>query len=274
MSEPPDPPDGFDPSNVDWAAINQRVVEQAFEFWINPEIEKRRADGSLGDDFELRAAQVIFEPDAPPYARLNDEARAIMNVRAARDIEKGELITHGDIHGIESVRLTDADPNAGHITLILRPGGWHVSFDFRYNAERIAEHQQTARQFLDTARSALERNAFAAFVENLWAAVELMAKGMMLSTPDDGLMKSKKHTYVSSRFNMGRKMGHVDPRHTELLNKLTRERESARYAAGELDLTADEARERLAIAEEMYEVVERERPRTISTDEPSTDEAE
>jgi hypothetical protein len=44
--------------------IKEAIVRQALEFWIDPEIERRREAGKLPDDFALSAAQVIFEPDA------------------------------------------------------------------------------------------------------------------------------------------------------------------------------------------------------------------
>jgi len=41
----------------------ERVVEQAYGFWIGPKIERRRAAGQLPDDFALHGAQVIFGMD-------------------------------------------------------------------------------------------------------------------------------------------------------------------------------------------------------------------
>lgn len=39
--------------------IKEAVIRQAMEFWINPEIERRRAAGTLPDDFALSAAQPL-----------------------------------------------------------------------------------------------------------------------------------------------------------------------------------------------------------------------
>jgi hypothetical protein len=44
--------------------IRQAVIQQAMDFWIKPEIERRRAAGTLPTDFALSAAQVILDPGA------------------------------------------------------------------------------------------------------------------------------------------------------------------------------------------------------------------
>jgi len=42
--------------------VKEAVIRQAMEFWIEPEIERRRAAGTLPDAFALSAAQVISTP--------------------------------------------------------------------------------------------------------------------------------------------------------------------------------------------------------------------
>jgi hypothetical protein len=48
-----------EPPRLD-AEMGERVVDQAYEFWIGPEIERRRDVHGLPEDFALRGAQVIF----------------------------------------------------------------------------------------------------------------------------------------------------------------------------------------------------------------------
>lgn len=114
------------------------------------------AEGRVPEDFALVAAQIVFEVGQTPAVRLNEEVRAVARFIAARAITKGEDVMVDDLAGLEGVELTDEDPNAGHLTVLRMHDGWGVAFDFRYNAERVAAHRQTAREFLDTARSALE----------------------------------------------------------------------------------------------------------------------
>lgn len=127
------------------AEMAERVIEQAYEFWIGPEIERRQLAGELPEDFALHGAQVVFGMDeGPPEVRLNDQVKAVAEVTAARAIAKGEQVTEDDIAGYKDILLTDADPDAGHITIVAHKGGWVLAFDFRRNASRIAEHGEIA----------------------------------------------------------------------------------------------------------------------------------
>ncbi len=243
MTDPPAPGDDF----------GDVLLGQALELWINPEIERRMAEGRVPEDFALVAAQIVFEVGQAPAVRLNEEVRAVARFIAARAIAKGEDVMVDDLAGLEGVELTDEDPNAGHLTVLRVRDGWAVAFDLRYNAERVAAHRDTAREFLDTARFALEGDRRAAFSENLYAAVELMAKGSLLTSPDEVMLKVRQHRYVAAQYNLDRKLGNVDPRFAALLNDLAARRKRARYAEGELRVDPGDARDQLAVAEEMYE---------------------
>jgi len=48
------------------AEMGEAVVEQAFDFWVGPKIERRRNAGQLPQDFALRVAQVIFGMNEAP----------------------------------------------------------------------------------------------------------------------------------------------------------------------------------------------------------------
>lgn len=238
------------------------VVRQAFEFWINPEIERRRAAGALRDDFSLSAAQVIFDSDAEaPEVRLNEEIKAALLVTAKKDVAEGQEITADDITSYEGVLLTDDDPNAGHITIFPHEGNWGLAFDFRRNAARIAKHVDGSRQFLDTAAWARQEGKPAPFVDNLFSATELMATGFLIWMPDKSLLEGKSHGRIHDRFNYERKMNNIDPRFAQLLNHLAALRRPARYLARELTLGDEEMDEMLAVAEAMHAALDASRPR-------------
>jgi hypothetical protein len=56
-----------------------------------------------------------------------------------------------------------------------------------------------------------------------------MAKGLLLIEPDERLLSSRKHNFVSTKFNLSGKWGHTDQRYVDLLNRLSNLRGSARY---------------------------------------------
>jgi len=238
------------------AEMAERVVEQAYEFWIGPEIERRRAASELPGEFALHGAQVIFGMDeGPPEVRLNGEVKAVAEVTAVRAIAKGEQVTEGDIAGYKDILLTEADPDAGHITIVAYKGGWVLAFDFRRNASRIAEHSEVASQFLQAAKWASDQRFSRVFIDNLFSATELMAKGMLIWQPDRSLLDAKTHGYIKGRFNRERKHENVDSRFADLLNRLSTLREPARYLAGAFELSETEMNEMLEVAEEMYGVL-------------------
>ncbi len=250
--------------------IVNRVIEQALEFWIKPEVERRAAEGTLSHDFALRGAQVIFDLDAEaPEVRLNNEVEAVAMARAARDIKKDAPVTEEDISEISDMLLTEADPNAGHLTMIQYRGGWLLAFDFRHNATRIADHVDAASEFLDAARWALENNKPRPFVDSLLGATELAAKGFLIAAPDKTLLTTRKHGYIQSRFNQEGRLKNVDSRFVDLLNRLWNLRRPARYVSRELDLDPGEMKVMLATGEEMLEVLRATSPKRFSVDDES-----
>ncbi len=50
--------------------LDRRFVQDFFDLWINPEIERRREVGQLSNSFVLYAAQVIMDYGAPTVVRL------------------------------------------------------------------------------------------------------------------------------------------------------------------------------------------------------------
>lgn len=231
----------------------EKLLTEAFAYWINPEIERRRSAGKLGHSFELYGAQVIFPADGwEVEVRLNEEVRAVAQVRAARAIERGQAVTHDDIDEIEDIELTEQDPDSGHVTIILRPaGGWAISADLRRNATRIADHADAAREFIDAAAWSHDNNKSRPFIENIIAACELMARAFLIVRPDPTLLSAKSHNVVTTRFNLASQAGDVDPSHARLLNQAWQLRRPARYLSGELKLDSEDRASMLETARDM-----------------------
>lgn len=245
--------------------FKRRVYEQLFEMWINPEIDRRRVAGRLPDDFALYAAQVIMNPEATGNeVRLNDEVAAIAMVRARGPLEPGEPVSSEQVEQILGLELTERDPNAGHMTLLYHANGWHLSFSFRYNTARITESIEAARQFLNCARFALSEGYLRVFVENLFAAVELLAKSEFLALADRDIMSTKKHSAIRAKYNRwGGRVDGFDHRFAALLNRLGELREPARYLRRPLTLTTDGGADMLALADEMFGAVTARSPRRM-----------
>jgi hypothetical protein len=230
----------------------QRMVQEAFNLWINPEIERRRSANTISSSFHLRAAQVIFNIGAGrPEIRLNEEVKAVMKIKVNKPMKKGDVVKIGDIDEVGEFHLTEEDDNAGHLTILVIGNKFHLSFDARYNAGRVKEVLKVAQEFIEAATFASDNNHTHAFVDNLFSATELIAKGQLLLLPDKAMLTTKSHHYIASRYNFWGRLGNTDSRYVELFNKLTQLRTSARYVRSKINLSVEKRSDMLKIAKEM-----------------------
>jgi uncharacterized protein (UPF0332 family) len=79
-----------------------------------------------------------------------------------------------------------------------------------------------------------------------------MAKAALLRHPDDRLLTSRKHSFVTGEYNRYSRRGSTDRRFARLLNDLARARNPARYPAGKFMVSPEQAATWLETAEEMY----------------------
>ena len=114
---------------------------------------------------------------------------------------------------------------------------------------------------MTAARSAMDHHHFRALADNLFSAVELLAKAELFSSPDKRLLHAKTHSSVKSGFNRLSKWGNVQTDFAKLLNQLERMREPAKYGLEPWTLSVEEAHSLIARAETMFEAVTSRAPR-------------
>lgn len=212
--------------------IVQRFLKQTIDIWIKPEIDKRKNEKRIPNDFELRAAQIIFSLDKGwNKVRLNGEVKAKIKCKKKLQKNKGDLIYENEIEikNIESIELTEKDPNSAHITLLRVKNEWIIAFDFRYNKKRIKNHIQAAKEFYDSAKDNLSNKRLRPFFENCFACAELAAKSILLQLPDKKLLFDKDHDSRIKKFQNWTNLGNVNKNYYTLLNRLNKLRPSARY---------------------------------------------
>jgi HEPN domain-containing protein len=240
----------------------EKLLKSLFALYVEPELARRvHAGHPLAPGTPLYAIQVVFNVASETAVRLNDEVGGYMQVRAARDLKKGEPVMSNDITDITRVELTDADPDAAHMTAFYLSDGWVITWDARYNASLIASHLQAAGEFVVLAEVAFERGLLRGFVENAFHAAELLAKAAILALPDEVVLKAKTHTAVGGRFNRWAKLGNTDPRYAQLRNELEKLRAAGPYLRGEFAFDGEQAREMLATLKEMRSHTEEVSPR-------------
>lgn len=210
--------------------IAQKIFQQTMDMWIKPEIDKRKSSNHLPNNFKLRSAQIIFSLDRGwNKVRLNEEVKAVAKCKVNCAKNKGDAVYENDIDEIESIDLTDKDPNCAHITLLLFKSNWVISFDFAYNKKRIKEHIDAAKEFIESAKDNLEKNRLRPFFENSFACAELSAKAVLLQLPDKKILYGKDHETRISKFKNWASLGNVKQEHSDMLDRLNQLRSSARY---------------------------------------------
>lgn len=210
--------------------FSERILQQAFDIWINPELEKRKENGRIPDNFILWGAQIIFSGDRNfNKVRINDEIKVVIEAKDTKPIINGENFFIRDIDEINSVKLTNKDPNCGHITLLHFNNQWIISFDSRYNKKRIKQHIQVAKEFLESAKNNFSNNRLHPFFEVSFACAELAAKAILLHIPNKEILHGKNHNTRIKRFENWAELGNVDIKFSKTLKRLFKLRPSARY---------------------------------------------
>jgi hypothetical protein len=223
--------------------FGKTVLNNVFELWFTPEIERRRADGLIGEDFVLLMAQAIFPEDAPNEIRLNDEVRGVMLIEAQRPVEKGEQVLLTDLADPRAFELIDEELDCGHFTIIRRgPGNdWMLTFNALAGRAKAANFVRLASDFLKAAVYARDEVLSGPCLDNLFSCCELLAKAELVMHRSHAT-KSKKHGAISSAINQWGKLGNVHPLFVSLLNSLSNMRSAARYegTTGAQHLPSDE----------------------------------
>jgi len=215
----------------------ERTLLQMFKLFVEPEVKRRHENGSLPDPFSVKAAQVLFFEDRLPEVRLNKEITFSVRARAPRAFQDDKPISLAEIAPhIEATELEIADADAGHFTAVQLNDGWLMFFDFRRNKLKGANLVERAEQFCTSAEDALARQRYGPAIENLFSACELAAKARLITS---AAMNSdvKTHGRIHSDINQWGKLGNVDREFVEMFNKLSNNRDAARYTTDKHDLS-------------------------------------
>jgi hypothetical protein len=96
---------------LDQKGVN-RFLEQCFELWINPELEKRKQSGQITESFILNSAEVVMFGDGKPLVvRLNEEVSSIFQVSIPK--ERIQDLGPGDLVSADEVQVLDIKPPTG-----------------------------------------------------------------------------------------------------------------------------------------------------------------
>ena len=240
---------------IDW----EKVFKEVISVWIKPEIKRRQEAGLLPRDFILRRAQVVFYPPPPNKSevRLNEEVQALMKVKPKEgvSVKRGDTIVFKDIEDVLSIRLPEKEADVAHITMILTPKGWCMTFDARYNKSKVQRHLEAAQEFIEAAKLASQKKHLRAFVDNAFSAAELLAKGDLMLLP---LYKkyTGRHKTIQLGYTWWAELGNVPIHFKTTLDKLSGLRDSARYLKENFAVGSELTKEFLQTLDEMKKRLE------------------
>src|SRR3989344_4141150 len=212
--------------------IGQRVIQNIFDMWLRPRINELKSSGSIGDDFKLVKAQLVFSPDQQnPVIRLNSKVKGtIVVVPRAGIFKKGEIVRADQISEIKGYIpiADDKNKNKAIITLILISDHWFLDYDMRYNKERCKETINAAQEFYRTAESARKRGDMRPTLENGFGAAELATKAILGTLPYK-MINKKTHKATLKALEKWTELGNIDPKYAICLKELNKVRLAARY---------------------------------------------
>lgn len=207
-----------------------------------PEIERRRTEGSLPTNFVLVAAQAIIFPDGRPQViRLNDEVSIEVIIKKGVDMNVADFWPlRAEVEGMMLREVDHLD--CGHVTIVHFRDGFQLSFDFQYNKKICRQHLLVAKEFLNTAKIALDNCWNNSFIDNAFSSAELMAKANLLIEGHKFIGGQSSHKTIKSAYNLRFKNSEMDfeVERRKLFNRLSDARKSARYLEGERNIDTTE----------------------------------
>ena len=202
----------------------KRAFEQAMNVWINPEIKARKKKGWLKDNFELKRAQVIFNPKTRPKIKFNEDVIITAEAKLNRSVIKGENIRYEDLKTIKKF-IVDYPKDTGHITIFRFLDKWIFVFDARYNQSKIKDFVIASKEFYESAKDDLKKGRLRPLFESCWASAELSSACHFLSLGE----KYSNHNDNLEKFKNWSELGNVDKKNSDVLIRLNKLRKSARY---------------------------------------------
>jgi hypothetical protein len=184
----------------------RNFFHQVMNLWIAPEIERRKEKGILSTNFAIDKIQILISPEErPAVVRLNNEIKAELTCRLKPGIHKqviGEPVYWKEICDIFDIKLTEEDdPDVVHITMVLFRKGWKVRFDLRNNKRKARELYDSAREFLNSAKRALDNGSMRVFSDNLFSAAELFVTSQLFVMSEYEYVKKPTHAWTQKKYN-------------------------------------------------------------------------
>jgi len=127
----------------------QNFFDQIMQRWVNPEIERRKREGTLSSGFFINKCLITFPKGKPPVVKFNDEVQWIALVKSApgTSFQKGQAVHIHEVEYIKTVKPPTFEDKPVAFVYFLRESGndFKIFFDFapNYPEESIPKIQGT-----------------------------------------------------------------------------------------------------------------------------------
>ena len=232
---------------LDQHAIGERLLAQILELWVRPALAARGEP----TDRAVSKALVMFQPSGAPVVQIDDEARLIASMRAARPIAVGEALSEDDVTGVAGLRPEAVDSDAGWMAFAwFGRHGCVVAFDLRRNRARASAQLRRASEFGEVARDALASSRLGPALENAFAAAELcvVAELSLIADPP-----TRSHRERVERWRSWSALGNAPTAHADALATLVQMRGAARYGEAPLESELQAVTTLVGTVDEMLE---------------------
>ena len=238
---------------------SENLLKQIWEMWIEPEIIRRGKKSAIKSD-EIPLLMAIVFPthgSKSPYCLFDNECKvkAFVQPQNRGKIHKEEQIDVNDTSQlIKCYRPENIDPDDGYILLIRDSKGWMMWFDFIKGQNIVKNKAERLIEFIDSAEHAMNHANVFSFIENLFAAAELLVDlALLLKTVQEVSVKNHgAKTKLLKKAIHNNEIYGGDFEHT--FDKLTNARKYARYAnASESKMALKELKTHLQIVKDTHQ---------------------
>jgi uncharacterized protein (UPF0332 family) len=189
--------------------------------------------------------------------RLNEEVIAKLICKFKSGIRKqviGEPVFWKEIDDILDIKLSEHDnPDLAHITMVLFRKGWKIVFDLRNNKRKAKQLFDTAEEFLNSAKRALEDGSLRVFSDNLFSAAELFITSQLFVMTEYEYVRKPTHAWTQKKYNDFINIGNYKEEYKKILNKLSGLRNHARYHKQSFKLNLEDAKVMLEVVDDLGE---------------------
>ncbi len=244
--------------------MKNSISHNILDDYVYPEIQRRQQNKISNEIIRPMRAHIVFHQDSSKNEiRINEETKFTMCVDLKEDMElkPNQEISFESIEKVHWLKPTDDDdPNAAHIMLVKIGNKWEPDLRLIYNARRSQIIFQTALQFYNSAKKALEAKEQASFIGNLFYCVELLASAQTM-TIGRNKVKGDKHKALLQFY---RGFNVENPEFTKNYEILYELRLSAIYpkedANSVFTINEEEIKEMLNVTEAMIEKLKNPQP--------------